>query len=75
MLDSVEGDSKLGPTMSASRIASSAAAAARSKRNRNSAEKLQQTLQWLNKEPRPILNNIRGLSMTYAIRHAHFGAR
>lgn len=61
--------------MSASRLVTSATAAVKARSKKNPAESLQTTLQWLNKEPRPVLNNIRALSLTYTIKNAHFGAR
>jgi len=39
------------------------------------SEKLAKTLEWLNKEPKPILENISRLELTYAFRNDHFGAR
>ena len=38
-------------------------------------EKLAKTLEWLNKEPKPILEKISSLELTYAYRNDHFGAR
>jgi len=38
-------------------------------------EKLAKTLEWLNKEPKPILERIHSLELTYAYRNDHFGAR
>ena len=38
-------------------------------------EKLAKTLEWLNKEPKPILERINKLELTYAYRNNHFGAR
>ncbi len=38
-------------------------------------EKLAKTLEWLNKEPKPILERINMLELTYAYRNDHFGAR
>lgn len=38
-------------------------------------EKLAKTLEWLNKEPKPILERINSLELTYAYKNDHFGAR
>ena len=38
-------------------------------------EKLAKTLEWLNKEPKPILERINRLELTYAYKNNHFGAR
>ena len=38
-------------------------------------EKLAKTLEWLNKEPKPIVEKIRSLELTYAYKNDHFGAR
>ena len=38
-------------------------------------EKLAKTLEWLNKEPKPILERVNSLELTYAYRNDHFGAR
>ncbi|KAG8846233.1 hypothetical protein FRB91_001050 [Serendipita sp. 411] len=61
--------------MSTSKAASIAATASRVRGPRRSAERLQHILDWLKRSPQPVLPNIRGLSLTYAIRNEHFGAR
>jgi hypothetical protein len=38
-------------------------------------EKLAKTLEWLTKEPKPILEKVTSLELTYAYRNDHFGAR
>lgn len=38
-------------------------------------EKLAKTLEWLNKEPKPVLEKIGSLELTYAYKNDHFGAR
>ena len=38
-------------------------------------EKLAKTLEWLSKEPKPVLEKIASLELTYAYRNDHFGAR
>ena len=38
-------------------------------------EKLAKTLEWLNKEPKPILGRVNSLELTYAYKNDHFGAR
>ena len=38
-------------------------------------EKLAKTLEWLSKEPKPVLEKVSSLELTYAYRNDHFGAR
>jgi small subunit ribosomal protein S25 len=61
--------------MSASQVIKAGANALKASTKESSADKLQKTLQWLRKEPRPVLTNVRALSMVYAARNNHFGAR
>ncbi|PVG03245.1 hypothetical protein CPB86DRAFT_810876 [Serendipita vermifera] len=45
------------------------------RRRKPETDKLQKTLEWLQKEPRPVLPNVQSLVLTYTSKNAHFGAR
>lgn len=61
--------------MSTSKVLAAGAAAIKNSKKRSSGANLQKTLNWLKQEPQIHLPAVRSLSLTYAMRNDHFGAR
>jgi hypothetical protein len=61
--------------MSTSKVLAAGATAIKATKKAPSGAKLQKTLDWLRQEPPLLLPAVRSLSLTYAVRNDHFGAR